>query len=77
MVKRTTTRCVLPLALSVEVDPDRLAAMWRMSPQERSAAAHRGEQPRRDVPVGRSPPWAGSREPLESMALVAALVTST
>jgi hypothetical protein len=28
---------------SLRVDPERLAAMWRMSAQERSAAAHRGE----------------------------------
>jgi hypothetical protein len=31
------------LTASLTVDPDRLAAMWQMSPQERSTAAHRGE----------------------------------
>jgi len=40
---RTTTRPGILLAASLTIDPDRLALMWRMSPQERSAAAHRGE----------------------------------
>jgi len=43
MPRSTTTRAGVLLAASLTVDPDRLAAMWRMSPQERSTAAHRGE----------------------------------
>ncbi len=40
---RTTTRPGIRLAANPTVDPDRLALMWQMSPEERSAAARRGE----------------------------------
>lgn len=40
---RTRSARGIPLTASLQVDPDRLQAMWRMSPDERSAAARRGE----------------------------------
>jgi hypothetical protein len=51
MPRSTTTKLGLEQAArsgiqragSLRVNPDRLAAMWRMSAQERGAAAHRGE----------------------------------
>jgi hypothetical protein len=43
MPRSTTERAGILLAASLTVDPDRLAAMWQMSPQERTTAAHRGE----------------------------------
>jgi hypothetical protein len=43
MPRSTAARAGILLAASLSVDPDRLAAMWQMSPQERSTAAHRGE----------------------------------
>lgn len=41
---------------SADVDPDRLEAMWRMSAEERSAAAHRGE-----LSLGEMCRWAARR----------------
>jgi hypothetical protein len=43
MPRSTTERAGILLAASLTVDPDRLAAMRQMSPQERSTTAHRGE----------------------------------
>jgi hypothetical protein len=43
MPRSTTERAGILLAASLIIDPDRLAAMWQMSSQERSTAAHRGE----------------------------------
>ncbi|MGI9097118.1 MAG: hypothetical protein ACR2H2_01255 [Solirubrobacteraceae bacterium] len=43
MSRPTTTQRAIPLVASLTIDPQRLAAMWRMTAQERSAAAHRGE----------------------------------
>lgn len=56
---RSTTRRGILLAASLTVDPDRLAAMWQMSPQQRSAAARRGE-----LRLGEMCRWA-ARHPRE------------
>jgi hypothetical protein len=56
---RSTTQGRILLAASLTVDPGRLAVMWRMSPQERSAAAHRGE-----LSLGEMCRWA-ARHPNE------------
>jgi len=41
--QQTTNHAGVPLHASLRVDSDRLEAMWRMSVQERDAAARRGE----------------------------------
>jgi hypothetical protein len=43
MSRSTTAQRAIPLAASLTFDPQRLAATWRTSPQQRSAASHRGE----------------------------------
>jgi len=43
MSQQTTNRAGVPLHASLRINPDRLEEMWRMSAQERDAAARRGE----------------------------------
>ena len=40
---KPTTRTAIPRVASLTIDEDRLDRMWRMSPDERCAAARRGE----------------------------------
>ena len=51
-----TATCGIPRPASLAIDPDRLEAMWRMSPGERRAAAHRGE-----LSLGEMCEWAAGR----------------
>jgi hypothetical protein len=56
--KRTTspTRTGIRRVHSLTIDEDRLARMWRMSPDERRAAAERGE-----FSLGEMCKWAARR----------------
>jgi hypothetical protein len=55
----TDRAAMIPLCASPRVDPERLARMWSLTPDEREAAARRGE-----LSLGEMCRWA-SRFPAE------------